>query len=87
MRPARFALATVVALLLTGCAAAEPPADDQPEPVVETAEPATEEPTPDPAEEPAPERVEDPAVALEQAVTDYTNAYFAGDWDTAYERL
>jgi hypothetical protein len=31
--------------------------------------------------------VPDPTAGLPQAVIDYTNAYFASDWDVAFERL
>lgn len=78
MRSNHLALAAAATLLLAGCAAAEPPAGDQPQAVTET---------PAPVEQPTGEPTEDPGVALAQAVTDYTNAYFAGDWDVAYEQL
>ena len=82
MRPNRLALTAVATLLLAGCAATEPSAGDQPQAAAETPAPVEQ-----PAEEPAPEPTEDPGVALTQAVIDYTNAYFAGDWDVAYEQL
>lgn len=100
MHPCRVAalpaLAVVFLAFLTACvpnivvaeggtpsSVAEMPAE--PSTTTASAEPATEsEPTGD-TTQPAPS--DNAQVELVQAVTEYTDAYFAGDWDVAYTKL
>lgn len=81
MRPFSLFAAAAIVSLLAGCLSSTPGPDPTTTPTVQTSQ------APSVVAEPEPEPTEDRAVALEQAVVDYTNAYFAGDWDTAYERL
>lgn len=84
------AVLAISLITLAGCSSTPSPPD---------AESAVSGPSPTPSAEPRPtatpeepggpaeQSAADPAAGLPQAVIDYTNAYFAGDWETAFERL
>jgi hypothetical protein len=79
----RVLVACLFVSLLAACSEPAAPATPSTKAVATTSVSTPAPPSPTPAPTPA----VDSQDALKTAVVDYTNAYFAADWDTAFTRL